>query len=183
MRDLAPGQVSDSIPVPSGQVVVQVTGTVPAAPLPFPESRAQVLKDFEEERARQSVARAVRSAGSPGGLQAAARTLKAELKTQADVTRGSSLAGVPPDPQIEKQITTLPPGTVGDPVSTSAGIVVLRVSERRDHRDEFASQRDSISDGLLRQRQDKLYRALVKRLRERGDILLNEAAIKAMDQA
>lgn len=183
MRDLAPGQVSDPIPVPSGQVVVQVTGTEPSAPLPFPEARAQVLKDFEEVRARQSVARAVRSAGSPGGLQAAARTLKAELKTQADVTRGSSLPGVPPDPQIEKQITTLPPGTVGDPVTTSAGIVVLRVSERRDHKDELASQRDSISDGLLRQRQDRLYRALVKRLRERGDILLNEAAIKAMDQA
>jgi peptidyl-prolyl cis-trans isomerase D len=180
MLTLAPGQVSDPIPLPTGQIVVQVTGTLPSSPRPFQESRAQVLKDFQEERARQAVARTV---GSSGGLQAAARALKTEIKKQADVTRGSSLPGVPPDAAIEKQIASLAPGTLGDPVSTSAGIVVLSVTERRDHKDEFSSQRDSISDGLLRQRQDRLYRALVKRLRERGDVLLNEAAIKSMDQA
>ncbi len=183
MLDMAPGQVSDPIPLPSGQVVVQVTGTLPSAPRPFQESRAQILRDFEQERAREAVARTVRSAGSQDGLKAAARILKAELKTQADVTRGSSLAGVPPDPEIGRQISILPAGTLGDPVSTSAGIVVLRVSQRQDHKDEFAAQRDSLGDGLLRQRQDRLYRALVKRLRERGDVLLNEAAIKALDQA
>ena len=180
MLDLAPGKVSDPIPLPAGQVVVQVTGSLPSSPRPFQESRAQILKDFQGERARQEVARIV---GSPGGLKAAARALKTEVKKQADVTRGSSLPGVPPDPAIERQITGLAPGTVGDPISTSAGILVLSVTERRDHKDEFTSQRDSISDGLLRQRQDRLYRALVKRLRERGDILLNEAAIKSMDQA
>ncbi|MBI1949872.1 MAG: peptidyl-prolyl cis-trans isomerase [Acidobacteria bacterium] len=183
MLDMAPGQVSEPIAVPSGQVVVQVTGTLPASPRPLQEARTQILKDFEQERARESVARTVRSAGSPGGLKAAARALKTELKTQADVTRGAGLPGVPPDAEIEKQIDTLPAGTVGDPVSTSAGIVVLSVLERRDHKDEFAAERDSISDGLLRQRQDRLYRALVKRLREHADVLLNEAAIKAMDQA
>jgi peptidyl-prolyl cis-trans isomerase D len=183
MHDLAPGQVSDSIPVPSGQVVVQVAAAVPSAPRPFAEARAQVLKDLEEERARQAVARAIRAAGAPGGLKGAARALKADLRTQADVTRGASLPGVPPDPAIERQIAALPPGAVGDPVSTSAGIVVLSVKERRDHREELASQRDSVSDGLLRQRQDRLYRALVKRLRERGDIQLNEAAIRDLDQA
>lgn len=180
MLDLPPGQVSDPIPLPNGQVVVQVTGTLPSSPRPFEESRAQVLKDYQEERARQEVARI---AGAPGGLKAAARALKTEIKKQADVTRGSSLPGVPPDSAIERQIASLAPGTVGEPIATSAGILVLSVIDRQDHKGEFTSQRDSISDQLLRQRQDRLYRALVKRLRERGDVLLNEAAIKSMDQA
>jgi peptidyl-prolyl cis-trans isomerase D len=180
MLDLSPGQVSDPIPLPSGQVVAQVTGVLPSSPRPFEESRAQVLKDYQQERARKEVARLV---GAPGGMKAAARALKTEVKKQADVTRGSSLPGVPPDPAIERQIAALAPGTVGEPISTSAGILVLNVTERRDHKDEFASQRDSISDQLLRQRQDRLYRGLVKRLRERGEVLLNEAAIKSMDQA
>jgi len=182
MLALAPGGVSDAIPIPSGQVVVQVTGTVPAAPRPLQEARAQVLKDIEEENTRQSVVNAVRAAGAAGGLKAAARTLKTDLKSQADVTRDGSLPGVPPDPAIERQIATLAPGAIGDPITTSAGIVVLSVKERRDHRDEMAAQRDSVSDGLLKQRRDRLFGALVKRLREQGQVRLNQPVVDSLDR-
>ncbi len=182
MLGLAPDGVSDAIPIPSGQIVVQVTGTVPPAPRPLQEARAQVQKDLEEENARQTVVNAVRVAGASGGLQAVARELKATLKNQADVTRDGSLPGVPPDPAIERQIATLPPGAVGDPVTTSAGIVVLSVKERREHREELAAQRDSVSDGLLKQRRDRLFGALVKRLREQSQVRLNQTVVDSMDR-
>ncbi len=182
MLGLAPGEVSDAIPIPSGQVVVQVTGTVPPAPRPFQEARAQVLKDLEEDSARQAITGALRSARGSGGLKALSRALKVDLKNQADVARGASLPGLPPDPVIEKQIATLAPGSIGDPIMTSAGIVVLSVKERRDHREELASQRDSVSDGLLRQRQDRLYRALVKRLREQSQVRLNQPLVDSLDR-
>jgi len=182
MLGLAPGEVSDAIPIPSGQVVVQVTGTVPPAPRPFQEARAQVLKDLEEDSARQAITGALRSARGSGGLKALSRALKVDLKNQADVARGASLPGLPPDPAIEKQIATLAPGSIGDPITTSAGIVVLSVKERRDHREELASQRDSVSDGLLRQRQDRLYRALVKRLREQSQVRLNQPVVDSLDR-
>ncbi len=182
MLGLAPGEVSDAIPIPSGQVVVQVTGTVPPAPRPFQEARARVLKDLEEDSARQAITGALRSARGSGGLKALSRALKVDLKNQADVARGASLPGLPPDPAIEKQIATLAPGSIGDPITTSAGIVVLSVKERRDHREELASQRDSVSDGLLRQRQDRLYRALVKRLREQSQVRLNQPVVDSLDR-
>jgi len=182
MLSLAPGGVSDAIPIPSGQVIVQVTGTLPPAPRPLQEARAQVLKDLQEEDARQAVLNAVRAAGASGGLKTAARALKSDLKSQADVTRDGSLAGVPPDPAIERQIATLAPGTIGDPVTTSSGIVVLSVKERRDHRDELAAQRDSVSDGLLKQRRDRLFGALVKRLREQSQVRLNQPVVDSLDR-
>ncbi len=183
MLALAPGEVSDAIPIPSGQVVVQVTGKAPPAARPFQDVRAQVLKDVVERQARRAVADAVRSAGRSGGLKTVARALRVELKTQSDVTRGAGLPGLPPDATIEKQIGSLAPGSIGDPVTTSAGIVVLSVKERQDHREDLASQKDSISDGLLRQRQDRLYRALVKRLREHGDVQINQPLVDSLDRA
>src|SRR5437867_5169616 len=182
MLGLTPGGVSDAIPIPSGQVVVQVTGTVPPAPRPFQEARAQVQKDLEEDSARQAVSGALRSARGSGGLRTLARALKVDLKSQSDVARGAVLPGLPPDPAIEKQIATLSPGSIGDPITTSAGVVVLSVKERRDHREELSSQRDSVSDGLLRQRQDRLYRALVKRLREHSQVQLNQPLVDSLDR-
>jgi|SRR5262245_1224136 len=183
MLAMAPGEVSDPIPTSTGQVVVQVTGTAPPSERPFEEVRAQVLKDADEERAVRAVADAVGAAGRSGGLKAAARALAVDLKSQADVTRESSLAGVPPDTAIERQIGDLPVGAIGDPVKTSAGIVVLSVMERRDHKEDFASQRDSISDNLVRQRQDRLERALLKSLRERGNIQINQELVDSLDRA
>jgi len=183
MLALPPGGVSDPIPIPAGQVVVQVTGTAPPAAMPFQEGRARVLKDLQDEHARQAVAEAIRSVGRSGDLKSVARVLKVEVKTQADLARGAGLPGLPPDPAIEKQIGTLAPGTLGDPVTTSAGIVVLRIKERSDHREEFASQKDSIGDGLLRQRQDRMYRALVKRLREAGRVEVNGSLVDSLDRA
>jgi len=182
MLTLAPGEVSDPIAIPAGQVVVQVTGTAPPAARPFQEVRGQILKDVEQERARRAVAEAIRSAGRPGDLKAVARVLKVELKTQAGVMRGASLPGLPLDAVVERQIGSLAPATIGDPVTTTAGIVVLSVKERRDHREDLPSQKDSISDGLQRQRRDRLYRALIKRLRERGDIQVNQPLVDSLDR-
>jgi peptidyl-prolyl cis-trans isomerase D len=183
MLALPPGGVSDPIPIPAGQVVAQVTATAPPAARPFKEVRARVLKDVQDDAARRTVVEAIRSVGRSGDLKSVARVLKVEVKTQPDLTRGASLPGLPLDPPIERQMDTLAPGTIGDPVSTSAGIVVLRVKERSDHREDLASQKDSIGDGLLRQRQDRLYRALLKRLRDAGSVEVNGSLVDSLDRA
>jgi peptidyl-prolyl cis-trans isomerase D len=183
MLELAVGDLSDPIATPSGMVLVQVTGTVPAAPRPLEEVRVQVRKDLEDERARAAIGEAVRAArGSKDGLRAVARRYKAEVKTQADVTRGSSLPGLPATPGIEAQIFSLAPGTTGDPVGTPSGIVVISVKSRRDPRPEFEEQKAGVREGLLRQRQDRFYRAMVRRLREGGNVEVNEALIRSVDQ-
>ncbi len=183
MLALAPGQVSDPIPIPSGQVVVQVTATTPAVPKPLATVRTQIAKDLGEERARASVAEASRSVTAKGGgLKALAALPKTDLKTQADLQRGSAPPGVPADPAILAQIGTISPGAIGEPVTTPSGIVVLSVRERKDQREEFASQRDATRDALVRQRQDRLYRALTKRLKDEARIEINDPLVRALDQ-
>ncbi len=183
MLGLSLGDVSDPLPIPAGQVVVQVVGTAPPATRSFQESRPQVLKDLDQERARKSVADAVQAAGRTGGLKAVARALKVEMKSQADLTEGSPLQGLPADPAIEKLIGTLAPGSVGDPIPTAAGIVVLGVTSRADHLDDLPTQKDSIADGLLKQKQDRLYRALVKKLKQIGDVQVNRQIVDSLDRA
>jgi peptidyl-prolyl cis-trans isomerase D len=183
MLTLAPGEVSDPVPIPAGSVVVQVTEIAPAAPSPLEEVRARIVKDLEDERARATVEEAIKRVGRSGGLKALARALKTELKTQSDATRDTPLPGLPPDPAIGRQIFGLQPGTMSPPLTTTAGIVVLGVKERRDAREDFESQKDSIRDALARQGQERFYRALMKGLRDRSKVMLNEPLIRSLDQA
>jgi peptidyl-prolyl cis-trans isomerase D len=183
MLGMAPGQVSDPVAIPSGTVVVQVTGVTPAEPQPLPSIREKVAKDLADSRALDTVAEAAREVQQKGeGLKALARRLKTEMKTQVDLARGSMPPGLPPDAEIQKQIGTLPPGTMGKPVSTPSGIVVVSVRERTQNRDENASQLDATRDTLVRQRQDRLYRAVVRRLKDHSRIEVNEPLVKVLDQ-
>jgi len=184
MMGLSPGDVSEPIAIPSGQIVVQVTGTVPPEARPLAEVRDRVEKDLTEERAREEIEAALRSVRrSGGGLQALARQLKVPVKTQADRLQGSPLPGVPPDPAVGRQLASLPTGALGDPIVTPAGIVVLSVRERLDHHELLDAQKDSIRDGLVRQRQDLIYRAFVHGLRERSRVVLNTELVRSLDRS
>ena len=183
MMSLKPGDASDPIPLPSGEVVVQVTATVPPEPRPFEEVRAEVEKDLALEGARSVVAEALAAVRRSGGdLRTLARRLGVAVKSQADMSRGQGLSDVPPDPALQKQLSALEPRAIGDPIVTTSGIVVLSVRERHDARDRLASERDSVRDGLVRQRQDRLYRALVKRLHDQARIELNQPIVQALDR-
>ncbi len=183
MVGMTPGQVSDPIAIPSGMVVLQVTGVSPAEPQPLASIRENVAKDLSDSRARDSVTEAAREVQQKGeGLKALARRLKTEIKTQVDLTRGSMPAGLPPDTGIQKQIATLPPGTIGTPVSTSSGIVVVSVRSRTQNREDLTAQLDATRDTLVRQRQDRLYRAIVRRLKDDSRIEVNEPLVKSLDR-
>jgi parvulin-like peptidyl-prolyl isomerase len=90
---------------------------------------------------------------------------------------------VPSDPAIQRQIETLAPGTLGEPVSTSAGFVVLRVAKRDDGAAEFASQRDSTRDNLMSQRRERLMRSVLRRLQDQGHVEVNQALVDSIDRS
>jgi peptidyl-prolyl cis-trans isomerase D len=182
MLALQPGEVSRAIPIPSGQVIVQVTGSVPDEPQPLSSVRARVEKDLGDERLLASVKERMRGA-SGGGLQPIARLFKGDVKTQSDLSRGAPIPGVPQDPAIEQQIETLSPGSTGDPILTSAGVLILSVRERNDHREAFDGQRDAARDALSQQERDRLLRAVVRRLREQGKVTVNDSLVDAVDRS
>ena len=182
MLQLQPGQVSDAISLASGQVVVQVTGTLPDEARPLAEVRDQVAREAREERERAAVGETIRSAGA-GGLAALAKRFKTEVKTAADLTDGASLPGLPPNTAIEQQMASLQPGTVGEPIATASGILVMSVRERNDHKDLFEAQRDSTRDTLLQQQQDRLLRSVVHRLRQQGKVEINQTLVDSIDRS
>jgi peptidyl-prolyl cis-trans isomerase D len=174
---LQPGQVSDTVPVPGGQVIVQATGVVPDEARPFAEARARVERDLLDDRRVQEV-----RSRTGGGLEALARAYKTEVKSQEDVARGAGVPGLPRDPALDRQIETLATGALGDPVSTTAGIVVIRVRSRNDHKDEFAAQKDSLRDTLLNQDRERLIRAHVRRLHDEGRVEINDTLVASIDR-
>jgi peptidyl-prolyl cis-trans isomerase D len=177
---LAVGSVSDALPVPEGQIVVEVTGTVPDEARPFAEVKSKVEEDWRAERRKSLVTERLRGAGS---LEALAKAFKTEVHHQDDLAAGAGLTGVPPDPALRRQIETLAPGTTGDPVATSAGMVVLRVTKRDDGAAEFASQRDSTRDNLMSQRRERLMRSVLRRLQDQGHVEINEPLVESIDKS
>jgi len=181
MLALQPGAVSKAISVPSGQVVVQITGTVPDEPRPLSEVRTRIEKELNDERLLAAVKEKMGAIGA--SLPSLARLFKAEMKSQADLSRGASIAGLPPDPGIEHQIATLTPGIVGEPILTTSGVLLLSVRERNDHRDEFESQREAARDALVQQERERLLRAVARRLRDQGRVTINESLVDAVDRS
>lgn len=179
MLALQAGQTSESIPTPAGLVIVQVTSVLPDEPAPFAEVKSKIEKEVLDQRRRVAVSTKVRASA---GLAALAKIYKLEVKHQDDLTRGASLPGLPHDEAIDRQIETLAQGVAGEPVVTSAGIVVLSIRERKDHRAELAAQRDTTRDGLVSQQRERLLRAVVQRLRETGSVSINTPVVDAIDR-
>lgn len=182
MMAMQPGQVSKAISTPSGPVVVQVTGVVPDEPRPLNEVRSQVEKDLDDERAVAAVKQRLESSGA-ASLQAVARLFKTEVKSQVDLGRGAPIPGLPGDPAIQRQIESLAPGRIGDPILTTSGVLLLEVRERNDHREEFDAQRDAARDALIQQERDRLLRAVARRLRTQGEVTINDQLVDSIDKS
>jgi hypothetical protein len=118
-----------------------------------------------------------------GGLAAVARAFKSEVKHQDALTRGASLPGIASTPELERQMTALAPGSVGDPVAVGTSLVLLEVKSRDQRPDEMASQRDATRDNLLTQQRDRLLRAVVRQLRDSGDVHVNAPMVAAVDRS
>jgi peptidyl-prolyl cis-trans isomerase D len=183
MMTLDTGKVSEAIAIPSGQVVVQVTGVVPDETRPLSEVRSQVNQALAEEGQRSAVLAAIHAPSAASGLAALAKQFKVEIKTEKDLARGSALPGVPRNAGLDRQIETLSPGALGDPVTTTAGILVLSVKERNEHRDELASQRDATRDSLVSQDRERLVRSVLRQLRDQGHVKVNAPLVDAIDRS
>jgi hypothetical protein len=72
---------------------------------------------------------------------------------------------------------------VGDPIVAGASLILISVKSRDERPDEVASQRDATRDNLLTQQRDRLLRAVVRQLRDSGDVTINATLIAAVDKS
>jgi peptidyl-prolyl cis-trans isomerase D len=183
MLAMNPGQVSDPIAVPAGQVIVKVTAVVADEPRPFEEVREQVRNDLLNERALRRLDGAIDGARKTGGdLRRAAKSLGQELKTAENLSRGGQLAGVAHTPEVTREIERLGPGEIGAPVVTPSGLVVVSVRERTKHSERLPDQRAAIHEALLSERQNRLLQSFLRQLRSSGSVIVNEPLVQALDR-
>ena len=176
---LKPGEVSEAMPIPEGQIVLQATGTLPDEARPLQEVHDKVEQDWLADR-RVAL---VKEKAAAGGLAGVAKTFKTEVKHQDALARGAGLPGIAPTPEMDRQIEALAPGSVGDPILSGASIVLISVRSRDAHPEEMASQRDATRENLVTQQRDRLLRAVVRRLRDAGDVQVNTPLVAAIDRS
>lgn len=184
MMTMNPGEVSDPIAVPSGMIVVQVSGVVEDSPRPLEQVREQVRQDLLNEMAQQRIEEKSEVARASGaGLEMVARDLGIEMKTAEELSRGDRLEGVSSNPEVTRQIAQLEPGTIGAPITTPSGLVVLSVRERLEHRELFDAQRSAVREDLLTQQRIRLLRGFLDQLHSKGEVLINEPLVQTVDRS
>jgi peptidyl-prolyl cis-trans isomerase D len=172
---LKDGEVSGPFSTPRGPVFIALAGKQDPYVPKLDEVRDRVRDDVIRTKAAElSRARAKEIAAalsSARDFAAAAKTLGFEAKETALITRSSPLPDVGTSPEVDKVAFTLPVGGTSEPIPTSDGTVIIRVSERADVKpDDFRKGREAFRAQLLEERRNKFYNAYMDKVREKMTI-------------
>lgn len=85
---------------------------------------------------------------------------------------------------VQKIVADLQPGEISDPVMVLEGIAVFRLDERQpEHRMEYAHVRERVKDLWLRERREQAWQALLRELREKTPITINEQYLEPQHES
>jgi peptidyl-prolyl cis-trans isomerase D len=136
--------------------------------------------DLSRERAA-AIASALKSARD---FSAAAKAQGVEAKDTQLIPRGSALPDIGVSPEVDRVAFSLPAGNVSDPIQTSDGSVIVRVSERDEVTpDELRQAREAFRAELLTERRSRFFSAYMGKAKERmeieikGDVLQRVLAV------
>ena len=170
-----------------GVVVFQLLAIRPPATPTFEEIRAKLENDFKTERAgillNQKTQELSDRAKSEHDLKKAAKELGATVKTSDYVLPDGQVPDVGSMAGQASVAFTIKPGDISGPVMSGTNGVVLTVLERQEPADQdFATKKDQIRDGLLRNKQQNLFGMFLANLRSQmeksGKIKINEQEMK-----
>jgi parvulin-like peptidyl-prolyl isomerase len=161
--------------VPSGYVFIALAEVQPPRVPELKEVQARVKTDLAEEKAQQASrakAAELRARAEKEGLEKAASSLGLVRKeTPGLVGRGQPLGDLGTGSALEDAAFALPPGTLSDPVRTSAGYAVLRILEKKPFDPAaWEGQKASIVASLKDQRRQQLFRAYLSQARQRHTV-------------
>jgi peptidyl-prolyl cis-trans isomerase D len=180
---LKPGEVSEPVSVAAGLVVARFAAGSPGGPLPFERVRDRVARDLADQMRVEEARRRLDAAGGPSNLQAAARRLKLDLRTAGPLARVESIPEVGSDAKLMERLFAMRPGETAGPVSVPAGVAVFRLVSRTDPMQEFETRRDAFRSSLVAAKQDRLFRAVLERLRAEHRVEINTALVEDVDRS
>jgi len=170
-----------------GVVVFQLLAVKPPSTPTFEEIRSKLENDFKNERAgillNQKTQELSDRAKSEHDLKKAAKELGATVKTSDFVLPDGQVPDVGSMSGQASVAFTLKPGEISGPITAGTNGVVLTVLERQEPTEQdFASKKDQIRDGLLRNKQQDLFGLFLANLRQQmeksGKIKINEQEMK-----
>jgi peptidyl-prolyl cis-trans isomerase D len=163
----------ESVHLPQGFAIFQVTSIAPPATPTFDEAKSKVEEAFKRERAGQLLAQKIQElsdrAHAEHSLKKAAEQAGATLKTSdlvgpdSQVPDIGSLASQPASAILEMK-----PGDISSPLQTPRGDAVVNLLEKQEPAiTEFDQQKESIRETLLEQKRREMLTLFVDGLRQR----------------
>ncbi len=178
----------DSVHIPQGYVVLQVTKVEPARTPTFDEVRARVEQEYKGDQAakmlQQRTTELSEKARSLHDLKKAAKEVGATLKT-SDLVGPSSqvpdLGSLSSGPA--QQVFDMKPGEISGAIDSGrSGVVVALLEKQEPPPAQFAASRERIRDQLLQKKRNEFIDIfasnLQKRMEKDGKIKINQQELK-----
>lgn len=187
--------VGDEIPVPEGFAIPLLVDKKEPRDAEFDEVRARITEIVKVEKARaqiEEIARQIASgSGSPTAIAAAATAKGLKAGESKSFILGSPLGEGPSastSEQLEDAIYGLRAGEVGkDPIKIGENYYVVGVTNRTEaNMEEFAQQRDKLTEEMLLRKRGEVFSDYVAAARQRmessGSIKIYPDAIAKLDE-
>jgi peptidyl-prolyl cis-trans isomerase D len=179
---------SDAVMSPRGPVFVAVSGKqdpyVPTLEDVKDRVRDDAIRARATEMSRQRASQVAAALKSARDFAAAAKSQGLEIKDTELVPRGSALPEIGITAEVDKVAFSLPVGGVSDPIPTTDGTVIVRVTERDEVTPaELLVARDTFRAELLNERRSRFFSAYMGKVKERLTIEIKDDVLRRVTAA
>jgi peptidyl-prolyl cis-trans isomerase D len=177
----------DSVHIPQGYVIYQVTKVEPARTPSFDEIRARVEQEYKADKAgqmlQQKTAELSEKARSLHDLKKAAKELGAAVKTSDLVGPNSQVPDIGSLTGPAQGIFDMKAGEISGPIGTGRnGVVVSLLEKQEPPAEQFAASKDRLREQLLQRKRSEFIEVfatnLQKRMEKDGKIKINQQEMK-----
>jgi peptidyl-prolyl cis-trans isomerase D len=177
----------DSVHIPQGYVIYQVTKVEPARSPSFEEIRARVEQEFRGDKSaqmlQQKTAELSEKARSLHDLKKAAKEVGATVKTSDLVGPSGQVPDLGSLSGPARVVFEMKPGEISAPINTGRNGVVVALLERQEPPPaQFAASKERLRDQLLQKKRNEFLEVfatnLQKQMEKSGKIKINQQELK-----
>ncbi|MBZ5629193.1 MAG: peptidyl-prolyl cis-trans isomerase [Acidobacteriia bacterium] len=177
----------DSVHIPQGYVVYQVTKVEPARTPSFEEIRSRVEQEFKADAANQMLQRKTaelsEKARSLHDLKKAAKELGATVKTSDLVGPTSQVPDLGSLTGPAAVVFDMKSGDISAPIGTGrSGVVAALLEKQEPPPAQFVASKDRLRDQLLQRKRNEFFEVfasnLQKQMEKSGKIKINQQELK-----
>ncbi|MFN7965626.1 MAG: peptidyl-prolyl cis-trans isomerase [Acidobacteriota bacterium] len=167
---LEKGKYGEAVTLPRGQAVAQLQDVIADYMPPFDMRRERVRADYLRERSRDRAKAELAKAVAGGNLEAAAKSLKLEVRKAPAFTRGQDLQDVGYDAKLEEALFEAGAGRLTAPLDGPRAVVVARMISRESaDMSKLATEEATIRETLKAPRMQRLLQERVQALRKESE--------------